>query len=167
MTEPPIVLEARGVSKRYGGVRALIDVNFAAHRGKVNVLVGENGAGKSTLMKILSGSEQPTAGEILLDGQPVRSGQPARRHGPGIGIIHQELSLFPNMSIAENMFAGRELRRGRRFVDYRRQNAPSPATCCGGSARTSDPSTLVADLPIGQQQLVEIAQRRCSRTSAS
>src|SRR5919107_1108539 len=116
------ILEAHHISKNYGGVRALKDVTFTAYRGKVNVLVGENGAGKSTLMKILSGSEQPTAGEILLDGQPVHLTSPRDAMGLGIGIIHQELSLFPNMSIAENIFAGRELRRGRRFVDTAAQN---------------------------------------------
>jgi erythritol transport system ATP-binding protein len=157
MTEPPAVLEARGVSKTYGGVRALIDVNFAAYRGRVNVLVGENGAGKSTLMKILSGSEQPTAGEILLDGQPVHLTSPRDAMRLGIGIIHQELSLFPNMSIAENIFAGRELRRGRRFVDAAAQNRLTREVL-RRLGQDLDPSTLVGDLPIGQQQLVEIAR---------
>jgi erythritol transport system ATP-binding protein len=154
---PPIVLEARGVSKTYGGVHALTDVDFAAYRGKVNVLVGENGAGKSTLMKILSGSEQPTAGEILLDGQPVHLTSPRDAMRLGIGIIHQELSLFPNLSIAENIFAGRELRRGRRFVDTAAQNRLTREVL-RRLGQDLDPSTLVGDLPIGQQQLVEIAR---------
>jgi erythritol transport system ATP-binding protein len=121
------------------------------------VLVGENGAGKSTLMKILSGSEQPTAGEILLDGQPVHLTSPRDAIKLGIGIIHQELSLFPNMSIAENIFAGRELRRGRRFVDMAAQNRLT-RDVLRRLGQDLDPSTLVGDLPIGQQQLVEIAR---------
>ena len=151
------VLVARGVSKNYGGVRALKDVTFTAYRGKVNVLVGENGAGKSTLMKILSGSEQPSSGEILLDGEPVRLTSPRDAMALGIGIIHQELSLFPNLSIAENIFAGRELRRGRRFVDAGSQRSRAREVLAR-LGQDLDPDTLVGDLPIGQQQLVEIGR---------
>jgi erythritol transport system ATP-binding protein len=153
----PEVLVARGVSKSYGGVRALEDVTFTAYRGKVNVLVGENGAGKSTLMKILSGSEQPTSGEILLDGEPVQLSTPRDAQALGIGIIHQELSLFPNMTIAQNMFAGRELRRGGRFVDdaEQRRRTREVLTRLG---QDLNPDALVGDLPIGQQQLVEIGR---------
>jgi len=154
---PAKVLVARGVSKHYGGVLALKNVTFTAYRGKVNVLVGENGAGKSTLMKILSGSEQPTAGEIVLDGEPLHLADPRDAMAHGIGIVHQELSLFPNLSIAENMFAGRELRRGRRFVNAadQRRRTREVLTRLG---QDLDPDTLVGDLPIGQQQLVEIGR---------
>jgi erythritol transport system ATP-binding protein len=158
VTGPEDVLVARGVSKNYGGVRALKDVTFTAYRGKVNVLVGENGAGKSTLMKILSGSEQPTAGEILLDGEPVVLASPRDAMARGIGIIHQELSLFPNLSIAENIFAGRELRRGRRFVNAAEQRRRARAVLGRLGQDHLDPDTLVGDLPIGQQQLVEIGR---------
>jgi len=151
------VLVARHVSKSYGGVQALRDVSFTARRGKVNVLVGENGAGKSTLMKILSGSEQPTSGELLLDGRPVVLSDPRTAMELGIGIIHQELSLFPNLSVAENMFAGRELRKGRRFVDFatQRRRTREVLTRLGQDV---DPGTPVGNLPIGQQQLVEIGR---------
>ena len=152
------IVEARGISKNYGGVRALVDVTFTAYRGKVNVLVGENGAGKSTLMKILSGAEQPTSGEIFLDGEPVTFGSPRDAQARGIGIIHQELSLFPNLSIAENMFAGRELRRGRRFVDAREQRRRARAVLGRLGQDHLDPDAIVGDLPIGQQQLVEIGR---------
>ncbi|MFI5896682.1 sugar ABC transporter ATP-binding protein [Actinoplanes sp. NPDC051513] len=152
------ILEAHDISKSYGGVRALKDVTFTAYRGKVNVLVGENGAGKSTLMKILSGSEQPTSGEILLDGEPVTLGSPRDAQALGIGIIHQELSLFPNLSIAENMFAGRELRRGKRFVDAREQRRRAREVLKRLGQDRLDPNTPVGDLPIGQQQLVEIGR---------
>lgn len=150
-------LVARNVSKSYGGVQALNDVTFTAYGGKVNVLVGENGAGKSTLMKILSGSEQPTSGEILLDDRPIHLGSPRDAMAHGIGIIHQELSLFPNLSIAENMFAGRELRRGRRFVDKSAQRRRT-REALARLGQDLDPDTLVGDLPIGQQQLVEIGR---------
>ncbi|MCY1145471.1 sugar ABC transporter ATP-binding protein [Actinoplanes sp. Pm04-4] len=152
------IVEAHNISKNYGGVRALKDVTFTAYRGQVNVLVGENGAGKSTLMKILSGSEQPTSGEIRLDGEAVQLDSPRTAQALGIGIIHQELSLFPNMTIAENLFAGRELRKGGRFVDAggQRQRARDVLKRLGQDKL--DPDTLVGDLPIGQQQLVEIGR---------
>ncbi len=152
------ILEAHGITKNYGGVRALKGVTFTAYRGKVNVLVGENGAGKSTLMKILSGSEQPTSGQILLDGEPVQLSSPREAQARGIGIIHQELSLFPNMTIAENLFAGRELRRARRFVDTAEQRHRARRVLSRLGQEHLDADTLVGDLPIGQQQLVEIGR---------
>ena len=151
------IVQARNISKSYGGVRALKDVTFTAYRGKVNVLVGENGAGKSTLMKILSGSEQPTSGEILLEGEPVQLNTPRDAQALGIGIIHQELSLFPNMTIAQNMFAGRELRNRGRFVDDREQRRRTREVL-ERLGQDLDPDALVGDLPIGQQQLVEIGK---------
>src|ERR1700754_3338099 len=112
-----VILHVEGVTKVYPGTVALKEVNFAVRRGKVNVLVGENGAGKSTLMKILAGAELPTTGRILLDDEEIAVRSPRDAMSHGIGIIHQELSLFPNLSIAENIFAGREPRRGSRFVN--------------------------------------------------
>ncbi|MGW5241524.1 sugar ABC transporter ATP-binding protein [Monashia sp. NPDC004114] len=152
-----VVLRAVDVTKTYGGVRALKQVTFEAYRGKVNVLVGENGAGKSTLMKILAGAEQPSSGTILLDGEPVDIGSPRDAIARGIGIIHQELSLFPNLSIAENLFAGRELRRGGRFVDHAAQRRRA-VEALGRLGQDLDPDQLVGELPIGKQQLVEIAR---------
>jgi erythritol transport system ATP-binding protein len=152
-----VVLRAIDVTKTYGGVQALKSVTFEAFRGRVNVVVGENGAGKSTLMKILSGAEQPSSGSILLDDEPVAIDSPRDASGLGIGIIHQELSLFPNMSIAENLFAGRELRRGRRFVDHAAQRART-AEVLRRLGQDLDPDAMVGDLPIGKQQLVEIAR---------
>jgi len=152
-----VILIADGISKNYGGVHALSDVNFSAHRGKVNVLVGENGAGKSTLMKILSGSEQPTSGHILLNGTAVELSSPRVAQAHGIGIIHQELSLFENLSIAENMFAGREISRAHSWVDFAAENRRT-AEVLERLGLNVKPTTLVADLPIGQQQLVEIGK---------
>jgi len=152
-----VILLAEEISKNYGGVRALKEVTFSAYRGKVNVLVGENGAGKSTLMKVLSGSEQPTSGRILLEGEELHLGSPRAAQAHGIGIIHQELSLFPNLSIAENMFAGREPTRLGGFVDFaaERKQATRVMKRLGQDIK---PTTLVSELPIGQQQLVEIGK---------
>jgi erythritol transport system ATP-binding protein len=152
-----VILRAVDVTKTYGGVRALKGVTFEAFRGKVNVLVGENGAGKSTLMKILAGAEQPSSGTILLDDEPVSIGSPRDAIAHGIGIIHQELSLFPNMSIAENLFAGRELRRAGRFVDHAAQRRRTDQVL-ERLGQQLDPDTLVGELPIGKKQLIEIAR---------
>ena len=151
------VLVAADVSKSYGGIQALRGVTFRARTGLVNVLVGENGAGKSTLMKILSGAEQPTTGRILLGGEEVSFRSPRDAQALGIGIIHQELSLFGNLSIAENVFAGRELRSAGRLVDLRAQRVAA-REALARLGQDLDPDTLVGDLPIGQQQLVEIAR---------
>ena len=155
--EAPPVLVAREVTKSYGGVHALRGVTFNARTGAVNVLVGENGAGKSTLMKILSGAEQPTSGEILLDGQPVSFRTPREAQDAGIGIIHQELSLFPNLSVTDNIFAGRELRHPTHLMDLREETRQA-RVALARLRQDIDPGTLVGDLPIGTRQLVEIAR---------
>jgi ABC-type sugar transport system ATPase subunit len=112
-----IAIEARGVSKNYGATQALKSANFQAESGKVTVLFGENGAGKSTMMKILAGIEQPTSGEIYVFGEKVSINSPAQAQTYGITIIHQELSLCPNLSVRDNIFMGREnLKRG--FMNY-------------------------------------------------
>jgi erythritol transport system ATP-binding protein len=151
------ILLAEQITKSYGGVQALRGVTFTAYRGRVNVLVGENGAGKSTLMKILAGAESPTSGRILLDGEEivVRSPRDAMSHG--IGIIHQELSLFPNLSIAENIFAGREPRRPTGLVNFRAENTRT-SEVLDRLGQQLNPNALVGSLPIGQQQLIEIAR---------
>ena len=112
-----VVLEARNIVKTYGGTRALKGVNFEIRQGTVTTLFGENGAGKSTLMKILSGVEQPTSGEIILDGEPVVFASTTEAQARGISIIHQELSLAPNLSVRDNIFMGREIT-GPLGVDY-------------------------------------------------
>jgi erythritol transport system ATP-binding protein len=151
-----VLLSARDVVKSYGGVHALKGVNFEIHRGKVTTLFGENGAGKSTLMKILSGVEKPTSGEIELDGERVAfaSSTDARNHG--ISIIHQELSLAPNLSVRDNIFMGREIRTptGVNFAEEARQTRALMEEL----EEDVDPMTLVRDLRLGQQQVVEIAR---------
>ena len=103
------VLAARNIVKTYGGTHALKGVNFDIHRGKVTTLFGENGAGKSTLMKILSGVTTPTSGSIELDGKSVTFSSSSDARDRGISIIHQELSLAPNLSVRDNIFMGREI----------------------------------------------------------
>ncbi|MFD5600397.1 sugar ABC transporter ATP-binding protein [Leucobacter sp. NPDC058333] len=155
-THTEVVLEARNIVKTYGGTRALKGVNFEIRRGTVTTLFGENGAGKSTLMKILSGVEQPTAGEIVLDGEPVVFASTNEARERGISIIHQELSLAPNLSVRDNIFMGRELS-GPFGVDYAEETRQA-RSLLDELQLPIDPDTLVADLRVGQQQIVEIAR---------
>ena len=141
---PGIVLAARAVSMQYPGTLALDRVDFTVYRGQVNALVGENGAGKSTLMRILAGIERPTSGDLEFDGQP------------GIAMIHQELNLLPNLSVAENIFMGRELA-PYGVIDRRAQEIRTRELMARLEERI-DPRELVGDLPLGQQQIVEIAK---------
>ena len=107
--QPDIVLEAKNITKKFGGVTALDNVNLRVHRGKVNVIVGENGAGKSTLMKILSGVYPEYDGKLFLNNEEINFSNPKEAMQNGIAIIHQELNLVPYLSITENIFLGREL----------------------------------------------------------
>lgn len=152
----PIILRAREVSKIFPGTVALDHVDFNVYRGKVNALVGENGAGKSTLMKILAGVDRPTSGTLTLDGKKLdlRSTRDAERNG--IGIIYQELNLCPNLSVADNIFLGREIAPNG-LIESKRQNEEA-RQIIERLGHSIDPSTLVSDLRIGQQQVVEIAK---------
>ena len=151
-----VVLEARDIVKTYGGTRALKGVNFEIRRGTVTTLFGENGAGKSTLMKILSGVEQPTSGQIVLDGKPVTFASTNEARDRGISIIHQELSLAPNLSVRDNIFMGREIR-GPMGVDFAEEERQTRALMVE-LEEDIDPLTPVEDLRLGQQQIVEIAR---------
>ncbi len=151
-----VVLAARNVAKAYGAIQALKGVNFDIHRGQVTTLFGENGAGKSTLMKVLSGVVQPTSGEIILDGAPVTFSSSTDARNRGISIIHQELSLAPNLSVRDNIFMGREIRTatGIDFAEEERQTRALMAEL----EEDIDPRTPVESLRLGQQQIVEIAR---------
>ncbi|SNB51085.1 monosaccharide ABC transporter ATP-binding protein, CUT2 family [Arboricoccus pini] len=150
-------LEMRGISKTFPGVKALNGVELKAWRGQVLSLMGENGAGKSTLMKILSGAYQADAGgEILIDGQRIHIDGPISAKAHGIAIIYQELSLAPNLTVAENIFMGRELSKSL-FVD----RAGMIEACRDVLKRlgtTFGPETPVSVLSIAERQLVEIAR---------
>jgi len=151
-----VVMRATGITKVYGGTHALRGVDFDVRRGHVTALIGENGAGKSTLMKIFAGVETPTTGTIELDGQPVTFRSPTEAVDHGVAIIHQELNLCPNLSIADNIFIGRERKRGA-FVDFSAQREAA-ASLLAHLEEPIDPTTLVGNLRLGQQQVVEIAR---------
>jgi len=153
------ILEMRGITKTFPGVKALSDVNFAVQRGEIHAICGENGAGKSTLMKVLSGV-YPTGdyeGEIVYDGEPVRFSGIRDSEHVGIVIIHQELALVPYLSIAENIFLGNE-RRGRSgLIDWNRTNADA-TRLLAEVGLDENAVTPVGQLGVGKQQLVEIAK---------
>ncbi|WP_353981107.1 sugar ABC transporter ATP-binding protein [Salinicola endophyticus] len=151
-----VVLSARNVAKSFGSVQALKTVNFDVFRGQVTTLFGENGAGKSTLMKVLSGVIQPTSGEIVLDGEPVRFASTTDATRLGISIIHQELSLAPNLSVRDNIFMGREIK-GPTGIDFA-EEARQTRALMEALDEPIDPLTPVEDLRLGQQQIVEIAR---------
>ena len=150
------VLEARGVSMQYPGTLALDDVTFRIPRGAIAALIGENGAGKSTLVKILAGIAQPTCGSLFLDGAEVqfRSVRDADAHG--IGIIHQELNLCPNLSVAENIFLGREISAG--GVLNKLEQERQASRLLERLEHPISPRTPVGELSLGQQQIVEIVK---------
>jgi erythritol transport system ATP-binding protein len=152
-----VVMRAEGIKKLYPGTAALKGVDFNVYNGKVNVLVGENGAGKSTLMKILAGVEQPSSGSISLNGKQIRYASPRDALALGIGIIYQELNLFPNMSVAENIFANREHMKRPGWIDQAYEEKKA-AELMQRLQQDIDPKTLVRDLKVGQQQIVEIAR---------
>jgi erythritol transport system ATP-binding protein len=156
-TEHPVVLRLEGVSKVYPGTVALKSVDFELRSGAVNVLVGENGAGKSTMMKIIAGVEPPSEGRILLDGKPVHLGSTEQARAHGIGIVFQELNLFPNMSIAENLFIGREITSRWGAIEKRAHREKAQALL-RELEHDLDPDLLVGELRIGQQQIIEIAK---------
>ncbi|WP_421592576.1 sugar ABC transporter ATP-binding protein [Shinella sp. M27] len=152
-----VILELKDITKAYSGIVALKKADLKLRRGAVNVLVGENGAGKSTMMRIIAGVERPTLGEIWMDGERIHLNSPADAVRHGIGIVFQELNLFGNLSVAENIFATREITRGLRGIDHRAQVEKANEFLNRLEAGISA-DTLAEDLPIGQQQLVEIAR---------
>ena len=155
----PPLLEVRHVRKHFPGVQALDGVSLRVEAGEVLALVGENGAGKSTLMKILAGVHAPSSGEILLDGVPVRFANVAAAMRRGIVLIHQELNLAENLSVAANLFLGRERTRGGwlGWLDQGSMNTAAVRLLERVGLDVS-PSTVVGNLPPGQRQLVEIAR---------
>ena len=154
---PPIRLEMREITKRFGGVHALEGVTFRARAGEVHSLCGENGAGKSTLMKILAGAIADYQGQVVLNGQPVTFGGPRDAEDAGVRIIHQELNLVPDLSVASNIFLGREMTGRFGIVDDRAMEARARAMFARLGAPIH-PRARVGDLRIGDQQMVEIAK---------
>jgi ribose transport system ATP-binding protein len=150
-------LQMHGITKAFSGVRVLNHVDFELRQGEVMALMGENGAGKSTLMKILAGVYEEWSGEIRINDEPIRFGEPREAEQSGIGIIYQELNLVPNLSVAENIFLGREPTKAGGFVDFAEMNRQAQAVLV--NLHFEQPVTrLVGDLRVGHQQLVEIAK---------
>ena len=154
--EQPL-LRVDHVAKSFGPVKALIDGSVDLYRGESHALLGENGAGKSTLVKILAGVYQPDAGHVLLDGVPINLASPAAARDAGISIIYQEPTLFPDLSVAENIFMGRQpLRTGRR-IDRGEMNSHSKDVFTRLGVPLN-PSRLARGLSVADQQIVEIAK---------
>ncbi len=161
MNDP--ILEMRGVSKSFFGIKALRAVDLTVYAGEIHALMGENGAGKSTLMKILSGAYRPDpGGEIRIEGQPVRIEGPLGGRAAGISIIYQELSLAPNLTVAENIYLGREVSSSGLLARGAMREGVGPILQRLGA--DFSPSTLVAHLSMGQRQLVEIARALHARS---
>ena len=151
-----IVLQVTNISKAFGGIKALDGVSLDIHAGKVNAIVGENGAGKSTLMKILSGVYREYEGQIVLDGQAVTFAHPRQAQDNGIAIIHQELNLIPYLSVAENVFLGREFIGRLGLIDYKAMHRETTKILERLDLHIH-PGVAVSGLRVGQQQVVEIA----------
>jgi ribose transport system ATP-binding protein len=156
VTDRPPLVEARGLTRRYPGVTALDAVDLEVRAGEVHVLLGENGAGKSTLVKLLSGIEPPDAGTLHIDGRPASPQSPREAQQMGISTIHQEFSLVPHLTVAENITLGHEPHR-MGFVDRRRVGAVAEAALARLGAAIA-PDARVSRLGVAEQQLVEIAK---------
>ena len=161
MAKNGILLQMKNITKRFGKVTALSNVNLEVEQGEVHALVGENGAGKSTLMNVLSGIYPYGSyeGEIVYDGEICKFSDIKHSEAKGIVIIHQELALVPFLSIAENLFLGNEITAGssKNVVDWSKtyQRAKELLNMVG---LHEDPRTLIKDIGVGKQQLVEIAK---------
>ncbi|MFI6088082.1 sugar ABC transporter ATP-binding protein [Streptomyces sp. NPDC051218] len=156
MREPP-VLAVQGLSKSFGAVRALHDVSLELYAGEAHALAGENGAGKSTLIKTLAGVHRPDAGELSLDGTPVVFQGPGDARDAGVAVIYQEPTLFPDLSVAENIFMGRQPRRSLGRVDHKAVHAAAAALFKRLDVDL-DPDQPARGLSIADQQIVEIAK---------
>jgi rhamnose transport system ATP-binding protein len=151
------LLELRGISKSYGGVQAVRDVSFAIEKASVHALVGENGAGKSTLVKILAGVTHPDDGQVVIEGQPHRIGDPQTAHRLGIVAMYQEPTVFPDLTVAENVFAGRQPRSSLHAVDWSSMRAEA-AEILDELGADFGPETPVLGLGVADRQLLEIAK---------
>jgi erythritol transport system ATP-binding protein len=157
LSDSDIILEARAVTRRYPGTIALNQVDFHVHRNRVNVLIGENGAGKSTLMRILAGVESPDEGSLWLEGSRILLQSPRDATKHGIAIVHQELSVLPNLDLADNIFAGREEVRAGVFVHREHEEQRSK----NALQRLRKPMNVrhhAGHLSLGLRQIVELAR---------
>ena len=159
MTDPgstPPLLQARDIEKVFPGVRALTGVSFEVKAGEVHALLGENGAGKSTLIKILSGAYQADGGAILIDGREVRFASPEDAKRAGVATIYQELLLFPELTVAENIFLGHAPRASAGRIDWRAMRAKAGALLASLEIDDLAADQIVGALSVGNRQRVEI-----------
>ncbi|MGA7810941.1 sugar ABC transporter ATP-binding protein [Bradyrhizobium sp.] len=154
---PPAFLQLSGISKRYAGVRALEGVDFGCARGKIHAVLGENGAGKSTLIKIIAGVVQPDAGRMQLGGADVRFLNPSAANAAGVVCIFQELSLMPDLSVADNISIAAPPRRFG-LIDARAQRRRAEALLAEIGCEDVNPVMRIRDLPLSRRQMVEIAK---------
>ena len=156
-TETAPLLRMEGISKRYGGVRALEDAELAVHPGRIHAILGENGAGKSTLIKVMAGVVAPDQGRMMLDGHEVNFASPAEANEAGIVCIFQELSLIPELSVADNIvISDPPMKFG--MIDRKAQRRLAEEALARAGAADIHPSALVKDLPLSRRQMVEIAK---------
>ena len=156
MNDAPI-LEVRNIAKQYPGVRALDGVDFDVRAGEVHVLLGPNGAGKSTLIKCVSGVVAPTEGEILVGGEPLPTGEPSESMARGVGTIYQELDLVDDLTVAESVFLGHEVRRGR-ILDRGAMRRETAELLERLDHSNISPNARVSSLRPASQQIVSIAR---------
>ena len=155
-TSPPL-LELRGVSKSYGGVAALSEVDFSTHRSSIHAVLGENGAGKSTLIKIISGVIAPDEGTMFVDGQAVSFDSPQAANAAGIVSVFQELSVLPDLSVADNISITRPPTRFG-LINHREQRRRAEELLARVGCEDVNPRARVRDLPLSRRQMVEIAK---------
>lgn len=155
-SDSPSILEMRGITKRFPGLIALDNVDFAVRAGEMHALIGQNGAGKSTLMKILAGVYSTDGGEMFIEGQPVRFHHPRDALRLGIGTVYQDLSLVPKLTVADNIFLGRET--GGFIIDEAAIIQQAQAILDNLGVKEINAQTRLEDLPLAQRQLVEIAR---------
>ena len=151
------ILELRNITKRFSGVEVLHEVSFELRPGEVHALLGENGAGKSTLIKVMTGVHQPDGGSIFLNGELVQFADPSESLQAGLAAIYQELSIFPDLNVAENIFVGRQPTKASGRVDWRTLYADA-ARLLDSLGVQLDLKQKARNLSIAQQQMVEIAR---------
>lgn len=155
LNEP--LIQMKKINKSFYGVNVLKDIDLDVYKGEIHAICGENGAGKSTLMNILTGSLMPDSGEIIYDGKEVKLSSPKDAQNLGISIVHQELSLFPHLSVAENIYAGRLPIKKNNIIDRQKMNSMASEILNRLNANI-DVEAIVSDLSISKQQMVEIAK---------
>ena len=154
----PEILRFENIDKRFMGVHALKNISFGLNKGEIHALIGENGAGKSTLMKILTGIYTKDSGEIYFQGEPFQPKHPKEALDSGISIIHQELNMMEHLSVAQNIFIGREsLQKNNLLLDEKAQNQRAKELFAHLNMKI-EPAELMSNLTVGKQQMVEIAK---------